>query len=208
MVGGGGGGTGWAVWEAGAGAGDAALAAAGRGGAAAAAVGGDGAAGAGAAAAGAGGVVTGGAGRAAGAIAWAVRGCRSSSVYLAFSRSATRPWVNAWRSAGVLARVGRPGTVARFGAALAWASDILVSVVLAWAAVRDDDDPVADRYHSIGLTASGTDEQPFSAKTTRTDGPHDRLAAISASPARFSTPARVVLGVTRPPASCKKITRN
>ena len=201
MAGGGGGGTGWAVWEAGAG--EAALAAGGAGGAAAAAGGGDGAAGAGAAAAGAGGV----AGRAAGAVACAVRGCRSSSVYLAFSRSATRPWVSAWRSAGVLARVGRPGTVARFGAALAWASAILVSVVFAWAAGRGDD-PVADRYHSIGLTASGTDEQPASARTTRTDGPHDRLAAISASPARLSTPARVVLGVTRPPASCKKITRN
>lgn len=207
MVGGGGGGTGCAVavlsaaGAAGAeAAGAAATAGAGGAGAAGAAAGGgvagaggtgggaEGGTGGGAAAAAGGGAGTGGgdAGRAGaaaagggGAAAWAGSfGCRSSSVYLAFSRSAIRPWVRLWRSAGVLARVGRAGTLARFGAALAWASAIFGSVGLGLAGVDEEKTPLAERYHSTGLTASGTDEQPPSAKTTTIAGPYDRNDAI------------------------------
>ncbi len=58
-----------------------------------------------------------------------------------------------------------------------WAAAIRASLPFGWAVERDEE-PVAERYHSIGLTASGTDEHPASARTTRTDGPHDRFAAI------------------------------
>lgn len=181
-----------AAATAGAGGAGAAGAAAGGGVAGAGGTGGgaEGGTGGGAAAAAGGGAGTGGgdAGRAGaaaagggggGAAAWAGSfGCRSSSVYLAFSRSAIRPWVRLWRSAGVLARVGRAGTLARFGAALAWASAIFGSVGLGLAGVDEEKTPLAERYHSTGLTASGTDEQPPSAKTTTIAGPYDRNDAI------------------------------
>lgn len=166
----------------GAGRGGAAGAGAGAGGGAAA-TGGDAAAGEGGGAEAAGGAGAGRAGAAGADGGVAVDGvgsfgCRSSSVYLAFSRSATRPWVRLWRSAGVLARVGRGGTLARLGAAFAWASAILGSVGLGLAGVEDEKTSLAERYHSTGLTASGTDEQPPSAKTATIIGPYGRTNAI------------------------------
>ena len=118
------------------------------------------------------------------------RGCRSSSVYLAFSRSATRPWVRDCRSAGVLARVGRAGTLARFGAELDWASAIFGSVGFDDAAgLLDEEELVADRYHSTGLTASGTEEQPPSTKTVP-----NAVANLRRPTIRFSRPTLPIGG--------------